>query len=171
MARPTNITYSDFTSSLQGPTGLGRLAQKALSTVFRRVVGRTVAADVSNATTTLANVTGLSFNVKKGKRYRVMGELLTAIGTQGLKAAVNITNQTSPTMFINFVHTSAVTTTTATQVTTNGGTSTGLASVLQVSIDGFVVPDANGVLTIQSAAFAAGTALTKQGSWASVIQS
>lgn len=135
-----------------------------------------VASDVSNNTTSFADVTGLSVPIKAGRNYAFEAVLhhQTAVTTTGSRFGVN--GPAAPTMFIvsgvshetpgiaasNIGAGTAVAYDTAIAASTTGPGTTNAPAVLH----GFIKPSVDGVLTIRFQSEIASSALTvKAGSW------
>lgn len=171
MARPTGIVYSDFTGNMSDDSGIALRARQVLAKIFRKVVGKTMFSDValpiSDATTQTA-LSDLKFYVKKGKKYRIEGVLITGGTAGGLKAS--ITGPASTTLRVNM--TSFVAAASATgQVTALATLGAGAASNFTLTLDGYIEPTANGYLGISaSQASSNATATTVYaGSWVKLI--
>lgn len=151
MTRP--VVREDFTHTLQEAGCFSSAEKNELKGAFARgVTGKVLTSDQTVAlSAALTSVTDLRFNVKKGKKYRIHGVLLTSGtgATGGIKATMTHTGQTSPTLYGTTVY-SAVAGTTVEALTTAAATGVA-AAVLKVEIDGYFVPDANGTITLQFA--------------------
>lgn len=145
----------------------------ALTKVFKKgVVGKVQAADQSVASSTTLVSTDLVFNVRKGRKYRLHAVLLTngTSATPGMKATATHSGQSSPTFTGNVAYTSASAIRVETMTTASA---TGAAvAFLQVEINGYFVPDANGTLAVQfaQAVSDAGACTVKAGSWATLFE-
>jgi hypothetical protein len=132
------------------------------------VDARAAADVVISASTTLANVTGLTFDLEAGKTYsfvaRIMWELDGAGG--GIQHAINGTATITNLRYSAFVHPDSSTTpgrTTRTIFGTGVGSSTGTLGYTEIT--GTITVNAAGTLVVQHAQLGAtGTSTTKRGS-------
>lgn len=171
MARP--MGPNDFLDSLNLSSIFSSQEKINLGKIFRRTVGKTLLSNVSATTTTYATVPDITFNVKKGAKYRIDGKLLTLGNTTGgVKAQLVVSGQTSPTVTIT--GTASLASTIVTQQATSGGVimnSAGVSPILAVDVTGFYIPDADGVMTLQFAQTAAsGTSTLYAGSHLKLIR-
>lgn len=169
MARP--MGPNDFLDSLNLSSIFSSQEKINLGKIFRRTVGKTLLSNVSATTTTYATVPDITFNVKKGAKYRIDGKLLTlGTTTGGVKAQFVVSGQTSPTVTIT--GTASLASTIVTQQATSGGVimdSDGI--ILAVDVTGFFIPDADGVMTLQFAQTeASGTSTLYAGSHLKLIR-
>lgn len=151
MARPT--VREDFTHDISTEGSFNVAQKKRIQDAFRKgVTGKVVGSDQTVASsTTLTSLTDLSFNVKKGKKYRLHAVLFTngTGATGGIKATLTHSGQSSPTFYGTTIY-SAVAGQTTESLTTASATGVA-AAVLRVVVDGYFVPDANGMVTVQFA--------------------
>lgn len=169
MARP--VGPNDFLDSLNLSPIFSSQEKINLGKIFRRTVGKTLLSNVTATTTTYATVPDITFNVKKGAKYRIDGKLLTlGTTTGGVKAQLVVSGQTSPTVTIT--GTASLASTIVTQQATSGGVIMNSAGViLAVDVTGFYIPDADGVMTLQFAQTAAsGTSTLYAGSHLKLIR-
>lgn len=161
MARPTLATQvNDYLNSLNLCPNFSQIEKGTLRKVFRRITGKVLQSNLTVNSNTLADVPGITFNVKKGVKYRLEGTMLNlADATSGIKYALTVSNQTSPTVVLT--GTSRLAAATATQRALSGGTIFTAAGIsLQVDINGYYIPDANGVAQLQASTFTGTTAAT-----------
>lgn len=174
MARPNLATQvNDFISSLNLSTNFSLIEKKVLAKLFRRLSGKTVAATQTTVTSTPADVPGQTFNVRKGSTYRIQGRLPFKAGnaTGGVLLGLTASGQTSPTVAITTVATSAGAAVAA-QVTSFGTLITTATAALMVEVDGYFVADGNGVLQLQMAQSVtnATAATLYKGGWFQVLK-
>jgi len=172
MARPNIATQvPDYLNTLNISPNFSLIEKGVLAKCFRRLSGRSVAANVAATTTTLADVDGMQFTLKKGSKYRIDGKLLTlGDATGGIKAALTSTGQTSPTIVLT--GTADLAASSATQRALSGGTIFSAAGVIfTVTVSGYIIADGNGTLTLQFAQSAAnGTSTLYAGSWIKLVK-
>lgn len=149
MARP--MGPNDFLDSLNLSPIFSSQEKINLGKIFRRTVGKTLrTTQTATSSTTYADVSDLTFNVKKGAKYRIEGKLLTLGDAGGIKLQLNVTGQTSPTVVINGVGTLAAAVV-AQQALTGGVIIASTSAFLQVDVNGYYIPDKDGVMTLQFA--------------------
>lgn len=169
MARPSNP--NSFLESIKLSPNFTWLEKNALSKTFRRVVGKSLAANVSYGDTTYADVEGITFNLETGAKYRVEGKLL-CLGdtTGGIKAQLSATGQTTPTVVLTGM--AALASSNVTQRALTGGVIFAAAGVIySVDVSGYYVADGNGTLTLQCAQHAdSGTTVLYAGSYIKLIR-
>lgn len=174
MARPNLATAAqDFLSSLNYTTSFDLMEKSILRKVFRRAVGKSVLATQTNATSTSADVPGLTFNINKGSTYRIQGRLPVAAGnaTGGVKIDLTATGQTTPNAVITTTATAAAAAV-ASQVTAFGTLISSATAALMIEIDGVFTADGNGVLQLkfgQSVTNATAASLFR-GGWLQVLK-
>lgn len=146
------------TTTLNGntvPTGTGNLAATAsVSDLYIVDVKRTSASVTANATTTYANVTGLSFTVVAGTyRFSLRLPSTVASGTGGIKYAFNYTTTAVSVLEATGIGQAAAAS--ATQHTTTTTTQADLFSqaavVLFTDIEGTMVVTTGGTVDVQVA--------------------
>lgn len=149
MARPAD--EQDFLDTLNVAPSFSALQKSNLRKIFKRTVGKTLRTTQTVASSaTYADVPDLTFNVKKGAKYRIEGKLLTLGDAGGIKLQLNVTGQTSPTVVINGVGTLAAAVV-AQQALTGGVIIASTSAFLQVDVNGYYIPDKDGVMTLQFA--------------------
>ena len=170
MTRP--IAVNDFMDSLNLTNIWSLLEKGSLGKIFRRVVGKSLLTNATSVTSTgLVDVAGLTFNVRKGQKYRLEGCMLTlgsAVG--GVKFSFTVSGQTSPTVVLTGAGVTA--STLDVQRALSGGVIyTAAGIVLKVDINGYYIPDANGVAQLQwNQNTTNGTSTLYAGSWLKLIR-
>lgn len=148
---PRPVVPNDYLDTVNLTGSFSELQKVSLRKTFRRTTGRVLQANQSiTSNATAAAVEGLSFNVRKGYKYRLEGTILTLTSASGLGLFLNVTGQTSPTMVLT--STAYVAAASATARALSGTTlyDAATASVYKVDLDGFYIPDGNGIATLQA---------------------
>lgn len=169
MARP--LVVNDFLDNVNMTGSWSELQKGSLRKTFRRVVGKSVATNVSLTDDTYADVPGMSFNVQAGQKYRIEGTLLTLGDTTGgIKAQLSVSGQTSPTVVLTGM--AALAASNVTQRALTGGVIFSAAGVIfSIDVNGYYIPDGDGVMTLQVAQAAnSGTSTLYAGSFLKVIR-
>ncbi len=175
MPRPNGTQqYPDFVDAIDLAGGFTTSQKLPLSKVFHRLAGRSIiAADVTaTSNTTFADVPGMSWNLRKGARYRIRGTLLTAANAAGgVKVALAGTGLTSPIVTIAADGTQAAAVT-AQRSTALGSVFAATADVIKIELDGFIQADARGRLALQFAQNASNAAASTlyRGSWLQLLR-
>ena len=152
---PRPVVPNDYLDTVNLTGSFSELQKVSLRKTFRRTTGKVLQANQTATTIAYADVAGISFNVQKGQKYRVEGTLLTLGDTTGgIKAQLNVTGQTSPTVVLTGTATLAASS--VAQRALSGGVIFSAAGVIfKVEVNGFYIPDGDGVATLQFAQSAA----------------
>lgn len=165
-----HVNLRQDVTNLLSATNAGTIVKirDIVSKIFKySVVGKVQGADQTiNSSTTLAD-SELILPVKKGRKYRIEGKIFTTgtSATPGMKACLTHSGQTSPTLYgsLTFVSATAL----LNEAMTTGTTTGGATAYRHIDIDGYFVPDGNGVIKFQFAQNTsnAGNTVVKAGSW------
>lgn len=128
-----------------------------------------ITADVANATTTLADVTGLSMAVNAGVKYWFRYSVWYTVSATTVGLKLSVSGPASPTAltFTTNVHSGAAARALANATAYDAGTSSPGASVVAGNVgwvEGYIIPLTSGSLIARFAADSAGTATVKAGS-------
>lgn len=170
--------YPDFTDPIQNNGALLVSVKQSLNKVFRAIAGKNVFSNnptTVNTSVVQTPVSGLSFQVRAGRQYRIEAKLFTSTGvTPGIQVGTTLNGSTAATgnLIYKYYTTAAI----AVQpVTSNvlSTASTGAAvAYTEVDIDGYFIPDVSGLLSVtfsQKVSDASNTTVGV-GSWASVLR-
>lgn len=154
-------TAAAGSSTLTTPAVTGTFASTTGSNLYLNDLKRS-SATITSSSTTLANVTGLSFTVVPGTyKFRIVAQGV-ADGTGGIKYALNYTTTALTSLQATSVGTTAAAA--ATQSTTSTTTQALLfdqaAAVLQVVTEGTMVVSTGGTIDVQVAQHAANASST-----------
>lgn len=152
MTRPVKLPQEGIAGYFAHSGAFTTAAKELLIKAFGKLVGKSPTSVATyNLNATLAAVPGLSWYVKKGKKYHISGTFNTTAGASGgVQLGVACTNQSSPTFQCWGTAQSASAIVTA-SVTSLGKVVGATVAVLGMTLDGDFTPDANGVLTITGA--------------------
>lgn len=172
-----HVNLRQDVTNLLSATNAGTIVKirEIVSKIFKySVVGKVQGADqtLTSATGTTLQDSELVIPVKKGRKYRIEGKIFTTgtSATPGMKACLTYTGQTSPTLYgsLTFVSATAV----LNEAMTSGTTTGGATAYRHIDIDGYFVPDGNGVIKFQFAQNTSNGANTvvKAGSWLKLFE-
>lgn len=170
MARP--LVVNDFLDNVNMTGSWSELQKGSLRKTFRRVNGKTLQANQSiTSSSVVADVAGLDFNVQKGQKYRIEGTILTLTSASGLGLFLTVSGQTSPTVVLTGTGYVAAASATQRALTGTSIYDAATASVFKVDVNGFYVPDGDGVAKLQADLNTGSTASTVYaGSWLKLIR-
>lgn len=171
MPRTGPTSPNDYNHPVKNAGSFNIAEKQAIVKANRLVTGKVLNTTNTNATQTVVPVTDLTFRVLKGKRYRVVGRLLTA-GTGaagGFKGGLFFAGSAGCEIVYKYFTAAG---STAERVISLTSTPSGVAAAaLEIDIDGLITPNESGSVYLQFANTTGVQAATLQpGSWIAVTR-